>query len=125
MISPGAIVTVRQYGAALWVVLRPASDGRAWHLRGKLVDYRGRSAFRGHIAGAGDITVIRDAPTYQVGDVVERNGLRHVVLRDLGDDGVELAVPEDRVPLKGGYTVRVPAGNTTVVSKSDLVLNSF
>ena len=48
-----------------------------------------------------------------------------MVLRDLGDGGVELAVPEDRVPLRGGYTVRVAAGNSTLVSKADLLLDAL
>jgi hypothetical protein len=55
MISPGAIVTVRKHCAALWVVRRPASGGR-WYLTGTMVDGRGRTAYRGHIAGAGDVT---------------------------------------------------------------------
>ena len=48
-----------------------------------------------------------------------------MVLRDLGDGGVELAVSEDRVPLRGGYTVRVAAGNSTLVSKADLLLDAL
>lgn len=47
MISPGAIVTVKQFGTALWVVKRPASGGR-WYLSGKVTDKRGRVSYRGH-----------------------------------------------------------------------------
>ena len=44
------------------------------------------------------------------------------MLEDKGDE-VELGVPEDRVPYRrGGYVIHIPAGNTTVVAKSDLVL---
>ena len=124
MISPGGLVTCRQTGAQLWVVKAPATGGR-WSLARKQVGKRGQPANQGRIAGAGDLIVILDAPTYQVGDVVERNGLRHVVLSDLGDEGVELAVPEDRIPLRGDHTVHVAAGNSTLVSKADLVLVTF
>jgi hypothetical protein len=48
-----------------------------------------------------------------------------VVLADNGDEGVELAVPEDRIPLRGGYTIRVAAGNSTLVSKADLLLDAL
>ena len=65
MISAGALVTVRGHGAILWVVKGPAAGGR-WYLSAKQTDGRGRSAYRGHVAGAGDISVIRDAPTYRV-----------------------------------------------------------
>ena len=45
-----------------------------------------------------------------------------MVLRDLGDGGVELAVPEHLI---AGYTVRVAAGNSTLVSKADLLLDAL
>jgi hypothetical protein len=130
MISPGALVTVTQFGTQLWVVRRPASGGR-WYLTGKQVDDKGGAAYRGHIAGAGDITIIRDAPVYEVGDIVERvwlsgPALNYIVLADLGDD-VELGVPSDHVPKHGryDYTVHIPAGRTTTVSKADLILEAM
>jgi hypothetical protein len=128
MISPGALVTCRFTGVVLWVVVADAGDGR-YHLRGKMTDRRGRAAYTGRVSGEGDLTLIRPAPVYAVGDVIERPGLSgsldHIVLRDLGDEGVELAVPEDRIPLRGGYTVREAAGNSTLVSKADLLLDAL
>ena len=76
------------------------------------------------VAGEGDLVEILTAKTYQIGDVVEHHGKQHLVLSDDGDE-ITLAVPEDRVPLRGGYTVRVAAGNSTLVSKVDLVLATF
>ena len=102
------------------IVRRPASGGR-WYLTGKMVDGRGRAAYRGHIAGAGDITVIRDAPTYKVGSTVRYQGLDHIVLEDRGDD-VELGVPKHTSPTRGTELVRIPSGNVHVVSKPDLAL---
>ena len=119
MISSGCICTRWQTGAQLWVVRSAAPNGR-WHLVGKRIDSLGRKRFTSRVAGEGDLVEIFAAKTYGVGDVVERHGLRHVVLADNGDD-VELAVPEDRVPLRGGYTVRVAGGNSTLVSKADLL----
>ena len=123
MISSGCICTCWQTGAQLWVVRSAAPNG-SWHLVGKRIDSLGRKRFTSRVAGEGDLVEILAAKTYEVGDVVERHGLRHVVLADNGDD-VELAVPEDRVPLRGGYTVRVAAGNSTLVSKADLLLDAL
>ena len=120
MIAVGDICVVRQTGAQLWVAKAPAPvpiDRERWVLISKMVDKRGRSAHSSKVVGLGDITLIRPGPEYKVGDVIEHNGLKHVVLKDCGDE-VELAVPEDRVPLRGGYTVRVAAGNSTLVSES-------
>jgi hypothetical protein len=123
MISPGSTVTCRQTGAQLWIVRSAAPNG--WHLVGKRTDRLGRRRLTKRVVGNGDVVEILAAKTYRVGDVVERDdGRRYVVLRDLGDGGVELAVPEDRVPLRGGHTVRVAAGNSTLVSKADLSVES-
>ena len=123
MITPGCTCTCRQTGAQLWVVRSAAPNGR-WHLVGKRTDTLGRKRFTNRVAGEGDLVEILAAKTYQIGDVVERHGKRHVVLSDDGDE-ITLAVPEDRVPLRGGYTVRVAAGNSTLVSKADLLLDAL
>jgi hypothetical protein len=77
MISAGAIVTLRQHGTILWIVRGPAPGGR-WYVTAKRVDESGRGSYQNHVAGAGDITVIRDAPSYQIGeregDSVPSNG---------------------------------------------------
>jgi signal peptidase I len=99
MISPGALVTIKQFGAALWVVRRPASNG-SWYCTGKLRDAIGRAAWRGQIAGAGDIIVIRDAPDYLPGEVIERDGLSLTVVADRGDE-VEFSVPEFWIEVLG------------------------
>ena len=123
MISPGATVVCNRTGAVLWVVKAPAPDGR-WYLTGKQVVGSGRATYRGHVAGARDITVIRDAPTYEVGATVEHNGLPHIVAADNGDS-VTLDIPASRFPLKRGGHLHIAAGNTTVIAKSDLVLEKL
>ena len=57
MISPGAIcMCPRASGAQLWVVVGRVDDGR-WRLRGKRVDWRGRSDVTCRVAGAGEATL--------------------------------------------------------------------
>ena len=123
MIAVGSTVTCRQTGAQLWVVRSAAPNGR-WHLVGKRTDTLGRRRFTKRVVGNGDVVEILAAKTYRVGDVVEHHGKQHVVLSDDGDE-ITLATPETRVPHRGGYTVRVAAGNSTLVSKADLVLATF
>lgn len=123
MIDIGAIVVCRQTGAQLWVVNGPAPRGY-WYLRGVRVDERGRKSYEGRVAGAGDITVITEAPTYAAGAAVKHNGARHTVAADNGDH-VELVVPESVVPRRGGGALRLAAGNTTTVAKADLVLDDM
>ena len=70
-LSPGAIcMCPRASGAQLWVVVGRADDGR-WRLRGKRVDWRGRSDVTCRVAGAGDLVLIRPAPTYSPGTMIE------------------------------------------------------
>jgi hypothetical protein len=71
-LSPGAIVTC----PTLWVAVRQVEDGR-WLLNGE------RGAVR--VAGEGDITVIRSAPSYEPDEVIERGGRTLTVLSDGGD----------------------------------------
>jgi hypothetical protein len=63
MIAPGAIVTCRQTGTILYVVKAQADDGIRWRLHGKRVDWRGRSDVTCRVGGAGDLVLIRPAPT--------------------------------------------------------------
>jgi hypothetical protein len=126
-LSPGAICLIQGFGSRLWVAVEPKPDHNGnpnrYRLVCKQVDARGRYALQTRVAGVDDVVVVHDANIFQVGDVIERHGRRHVVSRDLGDEGVELAVPDDRVPLRGGYAVRVAGSATTLVSKADLVLD--
>ena len=123
MISRGRTVTCRQTGTQLWVVRSAAHNGR-WHLVGKRTDTLGRRRFTNRVAGEGDLVEILATKTYRIGNVVERHGKQHLVLSDDGDE-ITLAVPEDRIPLRGGYTVHVAAGNSTLVSKADLLLEAL
>ena len=122
-IAPGALVTCRQTGTVLYAVVAQTGDGR-WRLRGKRVDHKGRSDFTGRTAGAGDITVIREAETYEPASVIEHNGRFYEMAADNGDS-VELIVPASSRPLTGGGAVRLAAGNATTVAKSDLTLETL
>ena len=125
MISIGAIVTVKQFGAQLWVVKAPASGGGAWYLSTKGTDPRGRATYSGHRAGSGDITVVVEAASYAVGSTVRHSGLDHIVIEDRFDE-VELGVPARRVPTQDPSSfVRIPSGNVTTVSKADLALEQM
>ena len=126
-LSPGAICTVRQFGSVLFVAKEPVADHLGAYSRYRLtcmqVDSRGRRAFQSRDAGLGDITVVHDAEVYQVGSIITYEGLDHIVLRDLGDDGVEVGVPEDTAKPPRGYgVIHIPAGNTRVLHKADLIL---
>jgi acetyl-CoA carboxylase alpha subunit len=75
----------------------------------------------GRTAGEGDIVVVRDAETYDLGTTIEYGGVKHTVARDLSDF-VELVTPEVSRPLRGGGALRIAAGNTVTMAKSDLAL---
>jgi hypothetical protein len=124
MISPGAICTIRQHGAQLWVVKCPGPEAGRWYLTRKSTNRRGQATYQNHLAGVGDLTLVLDAKTYQPGDTVNYRGLDHIVLEDRGDD-VELGVPEHTAPTKGIELVRIPAGNVTTISKTDLTLEDI
>ena len=64
------------------------------------------------------------APTYEVGDAIEHDGLSYIVAADLGDH-VELTVQATRFPLRGGGALHVPGGNIITVAKSDLTLETL
>lgn len=104
----------------------PVADHRGEFTRYRLVckrvDRRGRSDYQAHIAGINDVVVIHDAETYAVGQHLTWEGLDHVVLRDLGDDGVEVGVPEHTRKPRGYGVIHIPSGNVRVLHKADLIL---
>jgi hypothetical protein len=66
--------------------------------------------------------VIHPAEAYEPGSVIEHEGKRLTVLRDLGN-AVEFAVPASARPLRrGGGRVLVGIGNTITVDKGTLML---
>lgn len=124
MIQIGDIVTTRQTGTDLWVVRAVAGEGSRAHLRGKLIDHRGRATYTDRVSGLGDIAVIVPAATYTPGQQVELDGVRLTVTRDLGDV-VEFSVPEKRFEHAAGVNVRLPAGNSITISKAELALDAL
>ena len=124
MIGPGAVVVCRQTGAVAWVVHSRMANGQQWKLVSKAVDHRGRAVFSGRTAGEGDVVLIAPAPTYEVGDAIEHDGLSYTVAADLGDS-VEAVVPSRPRPLRGGGHLHIAAGNTITLSKSDLTLETL
>jgi hypothetical protein len=123
MISVGSIVTVRQCGTVAWVVESRNPDG-SWRVVGKAVDVGGRPLFTSRNAGVGDLTEVTPPPTYTLGATITYNGAQHVVA-DVTGDFVTLVVPEKLYPLRHGHALRIPAGNSIIVSKSDLVLGGL
>ena len=65
-IAPRVLVTCRQTGTILDVVVTQADDGIRWRLHAKRVDARGRLDVTGRTAGAGDLVLIRPTPTYSL-----------------------------------------------------------
>jgi hypothetical protein len=59
------------------------------------------AVFSSRTVGKGDMVLIAPAPTYEVGDAIEHDGLSYTVAADL-DDHVELTVQATRFPLRGG-----------------------
>jgi hypothetical protein len=118
-ISPGCLVTCRQCKTQLFVVKAATDNG--WHITGKLTDNKGRALFTSRVAGVGDLTLIREAQTYEPGTTHERAGKLLTVLSDDGDT-VTFNVPEHSSPLAGGGNVRHAGGHTTSVSKAELIL---
>ena len=124
-IEIGSICTIKNFCTRLWVAVEPVSDHLGeftrWRLTCKQVDSAGRIAYSRRIANVNDVTVIHDPEQYAVGDTITWGGLDHLVLRDMGDE-VELGVPEHRVKPHGYGVIRIPSGNTRVVSKANLLL---
>jgi hypothetical protein len=124
MIAPGSICTCEQTGAQLWVVVGRAHDGLGWRLIGKFTNHFGHAACTGRTAGEGDLTLIKDAPTFEPGAEVEHGGKLLTVIEDLGDE-IEFEVPASSRPLRGGGALRIAAGNTTTIYKADLTLENM
>jgi hypothetical protein len=124
-IAPGAIVRVLRRGDVAFVVRRRDEfNSRRWQCVAKAFDDRENVLHEGVTVGEGDIVVVREAPTYSPGAQVHFNGVKHTVSRDLGES-VELIVPSLRRLLRGGGVLRVAAGNTCMIAKSDLVLEKL
>jgi hypothetical protein len=87
LISPGALVVCKQTGRQLFVVKEAADNGLRWKIVGKLTDDKGRALFTARVAGRGDLTLIREAETYEPGELLEYGGLELEVARDLGSGG--------------------------------------
>jgi hypothetical protein len=121
-ITPGAICTCKQTGAILYVVDRQADDGIRYRLRSFRVTHEGNLLDTLREVGEGDIVVIHPTEAYEPGSVIEHEGKRLTVLRDLGN-AVEFAVPASASPLRhGGGRVLVGIGNTITVDKGTLML---
>jgi signal peptidase I len=118
VITPGATVRINHHSGD-WVV-HSALGGR-WKCIGRGVVGRDRQALISRIVGEGDIVVVKPAPTFAPGTTIEHNGVEHTVLADHGDTA-ELEVPSSRYPLKRGGHLHIAAGNTTTVTKAELVL---
>jgi hypothetical protein len=121
VISPGCICTCKQTGTILYAVVAKADDGIRWQLRSMRIDHKGRTDFTRRIAGEGDLTLIREAPTFEPNTVIEHNGRFHEITTDNGDS-VELITPSSRYSLKGSHALHREAGNRVTVPKADLVL---
>jgi hypothetical protein len=116
---------VRPFGTRLWAAKEPLPDHRGEFTRYRLVckrvDHRGRVAYETRDAGLGDVTVIRDAATFEIGSTITYEGLDHLVLADLGGS-IEAGVPKHTSKTKGGDVIRIPGTNVRVISKADLAL---
>jgi hypothetical protein len=123
MISPGAIVRVNRHANIAWVVHSKDLNGR-WRCLSKKVDGLNRSALSTLIVGAGDMILIKEAPTYVVGAEVCYEQIDHTVIEDRGEF-VKLAVPSSSFPLAHGGALERPSGNAAVISKANLVLEAL
>jgi hypothetical protein len=122
MITPGAVVTCAQTGS-LRGVRRRSHDGRGWHLIGKTKNRLGHAVHTARAVGEGGLVLVREAKTFEPGTKVEHGGKLLTVIEDLGDE-VEFEVPASSRPLRGGWALRITAGNTTIY-KADLTLESM
>ena len=118
MIAPGALVTCRQTGAVLWVVKGPAPGGR-YYLRGKRTNGKG-TVFTSRVAGAGDLTLIKDPPTFAAGTEVRFNGGTAIVVEDHGDT-VAITIPEHSARTRRGSVLRIAASRAET-AKADIIV---
>jgi hypothetical protein len=91
IIEIGAVVMVHQFGAQLWVVRAP-----------------------------GDIVVVRERPTFDVGDTIVCHDLEHIVLEDKGDT---VLCPEADIRQRIEHVRFVPKAEVTVLRKNSRPLN--
>jgi hypothetical protein len=119
-INPGAIVMVRQYGAALWVV-RAKRPVDFWDVVGKRRDAEGSVFYTHRTVGTGDVSIVQDPTVYEAGTPIDYDGMQCTVVADNGDT-VELVLPARSYPTRGDEAVRYEAGNTITVHKADLAL---
>jgi hypothetical protein len=70
------------------------------------------------------MVLVRAVPTYEPGDIVERNGTKLTVIEDRGDH-VLFSVPASRYRTRGGDYLHVASGNTTEIDKATLVLEEL
>ena len=99
------------------------ADGRGWQCVSKAIDGQGGAIFSGRVIGDGDLVLLHDAETYAHGTKITHGGRKLIVRRDLGGE-VEFETPPSTKLLRGGDTLRLPAGRTTV-HKADLLLGRF
>lgn len=121
VISPGAVCTIKQYGAQLWICHAPASGG-FWYLVRKTVGPSGTVDYQKHTAGAGDVVPVIDARVYTPGQIVRHDGIDMIALRDAGDE-VELGVPDSPYDSKSVDVIHV--SNRLMVSKATLILDDM
>lgn len=119
----GAVVRCYQTKNDLWVVRQHGPDGRL-HLRGKRRYGRGWTRYTARVAGAGDVSVLAEPPTYPPGTELTHDGLPLVVIEDRGDT-VVCSTSDMRTYFRDGTTLRVPGGNTIELSKADIVLEEL
>ena len=125
-ISPGAIVTCpRATGTILWVCVGKYDDDIRWKLRSRRTDNLGRTDLSSCVSGAGDIRVIREAPTYAPHTIIEHEGKFCEVESDDGDS-VSLLVPAHSRPLADRKSaLHYEAGHRITLNKGELVLAQF
>ena len=78
----------------------------------------------GRTVGEGDMVLVRDAPSYAAGDMVEHDGVQLTVIEDRGD-AVLFSVPASRFRTRGGDYLHVAKGNTTEIDKATIVLEEL
>jgi len=126
-ITAGALVTVRQFGAVLWVVKQSLPDHlgelNRWRCTCKQTDKWGRMRYQNRDVGAGDITLIRDAATYEPGQTITYRGEACTIERDDGDHVVITTPAFAKKLYRGRGWVQHPEGSKSV-SKAALLLDN-
>jgi hypothetical protein len=85
----------------------------------------GGIVYEGLPASPAHLTLVEGPPVYAPGFVVLRQGgVAYTTMQDLGDE-VLFTVGESYRELRGGNRLKLPAGNTCTVHKSDLILDQM